>query len=149
MNNQNLEEFIIKTVKVDRSLSPKKVIRATGRIQYVNNKVLSKMPHGEREEVQVYFFKVGRRISCADLEKEYALRELKPDPMAQAKVNQDDPAFADTYSNGCQWKNAKDQYCYARFAYERLDGWSVKFRVDVHQSNCSWDDDWWFGGVRK
>ncbi len=140
-----ISNMIVRTVEVDRNQSPKEALDATGRVQYTSDSVVAEMPRGEGEETQVRFFKVSRQISCADLEKEYELRGLKPDPMAQAKVNQDDPAFADTHPNGCQWKNKAGKYCFADF--RRWNG--DERNVVVSQRDRDWDDRWWFGGVRK
>lgn len=137
--------MITKTVKVNRNQTPKEVLNATGRTQYVNDSVVQEMPRGEGEEVNVVFFKVGRQISDDDLEKEYELRGLVPaDTYSQSKVNEDYPGFADTHPNGTHWKNKKGQWCCSSF-----DGWGGERRMDVYQSDRGWCDDWWFAGLRK
>lgn len=138
--------MIVRTVKVDRSLSPKQVLDATGRVQYTDDSVVAEMPRGECDEVQVRFFKIGRPISNDELEKEYELRGLVPaDGYSVAKVNQDDPTFADTNPNGTHWKNSKGKWCYAYF-----DRWfGDKRYVDVYLSDHDWYGDWWFAGFRK
>jgi hypothetical protein len=140
-----ISNMIVRTAKVNRNQSPKESIDATDRVQYVDKKVVAEMPQGVEEKTEVHFFKVSPQISCIDLEKEYELRGLKPDPMAQAKVNQDDPVFADTYPNGCQWKNKYGKFCFAHFFRWRGD----ERRVYVRQRDSDWLGHWWFGGVRK
>lgn len=140
-----LSDMIVRTVKVDRSRSAKQAIDATGRKQYLNDAVVAEMPMATGEEVEVFFFKLGRQVSNADLEKEYELRGLTPDPIAQMAVNETDPAFADEHPNGTQWKNSKDQWCFAACHRWGGDGRYVA----VNQSGHAWDGHWWFAGTRK
>ncbi len=136
--------MIVRHVKVDRTRSPQAVLDATGRRQYTNKEVVDAIPwHGD-EEVDVCFFKLDRSVSCDDLEKECELRGLRPDPCAEAKVNEDDPTFADEHPNGCQWKDAKGNRCFATF-YRNDDERSVL----VGHGDGVWVDYWWFAGVRK
>lgn len=139
-----ISDLIVRRVTVDRSQSPQQVLDATGRAQYTDKDVMATMPGGEGAEIEVFFFNLGRYISDADLEREYDLRNLKPDPYAQAAVNEADPAFADEYPNGTHWKDANGKWCFA--AFSRWDG---KRDVDVYRSDDVWDDSWWFAGVRK
>jgi hypothetical protein len=114
-------------------------------VQYVNDTVAAEMPHGNASEVDVYFFKLGRYVNCADLFKEYELRGLAPvDPFSLAAVNQADPAFADTNPNGTQWTDSKGKFC-----CEAFSRWSDKRSVRVGQNDYDWNDRWCFGGVRK
>lgn len=141
-----VSEMIVRTVKVNRTLSPKEALDATGRAQYTDKDVVAKMPKGDGEETEVFFFKLGRFVSDNDLDKEYELRGLKPaDPYSVAKVNQDDPAFADEHPNGTHWKDEKGKWCCATF--RRWDG-GVR-DVGVHRDDYGWRACWWFAGVRK
>lgn len=138
--------LIVRIVKVNRNQSPKEMLKATGRVEYTDDSVVKTMPKGEGEETEVFFFKVGRQINDNDLDKEYELRGLKPaDPYSQAKVNQDDPAFADTHPNGTHWKDKDGKWCFCTFRRWNDDERSV----GVHRRGRDWDDGWWFGGVRK
>ena len=77
-------------------------------------------------------------------QKEYALRGLTPDPMAQARVNTDNPAFADEHPNGCHWQ-ANGNWC-----FETFDRWGDGGRfVRVGRDRSGWDDRWWVGGIHK
>ena len=140
-----VSNMIVRRVKVNRTQEPKAVIDATGRVQYVNNDVLNNMPRGEDEDKEVFFFKLGRYISDDDLAKDYELRNLVPDPYAQAQANADDPAFADEHPNGCHWKDANGKWCYVAFGRWR-DG---ERYVRVDRRAGAWDDRWWFAGVSK
>ncbi len=136
---------IIRTVKVDRKRTPKEVLKATGRNQYVTDNVVAKMPKGEGDEVDVVFFKLGRYISDNDLEKEYELRGLIPaDPYSVAAVNEADPAFADERPNGTHWKDKDGNWCFAAFIR-----WSGVRVVRVDRGVNAWNGRWWFAGLRK
>ncbi len=141
-----VSEMIVRKVKVNRTQSPKEVLKATGRNQYLADSVVAKMPKGEGDETEVFFFKLGRQINDNDLEKEYELRGLKPaDPYSLAKVNEEDPAFADIRPNATHWKDADGKWCFADF-----HRWSDGERyVRVFRRDDDWYDRWWFAGVRK
>ncbi len=141
-----VSNMIIRHAKVNRNRTTQQVLDATGRKQYTDSKVVKTMPKGEGDEADVFFFKLGRYVSDADLEKEYELRGLKPaDSYSLAVINEADPAFADDHPNGTHWKDANGNWCYAAF-----DRWGGGGRVvDVHRSVDDWVDDWFFAGVRK
>ncbi len=140
-----MSNLIIRKVKVNRDRTPQTALDATGRVQYTNRKVVDAMPRGEGEEVEVFFFRLGRFVSDAELDSEYALRGLVPaDPISVAAVNEADPAFADEKPHGTHWKDAEDNWCYATF-----DRWVDERLVDVDRSGRDWDDYWWFAGCRK
>lgn len=142
-----VSSLIIRLVtEVNHSLSPQQVLDATGRKQYTDREVVEAMPRGEGDKKEVVFFQVGRYISDDDLEKEFEIRGLKSaDPYSLAKVNQDDPAFADNRPNCTHWKDANGQWCYIAF-YRWNDD---ERRVNVNRNDNHWPDDWWFAGVRK
>lgn len=133
-----------KVTDIDRSLSLRQALEATGRKLYVNDDVVKTMPRDNGDEV--FFFNLGRWISDDDLETEYAARGLVPcDPFTLAKVNQDDPAFADEYPNCTHWgKNDNGTWAYATF-----DRFSGERGVGVGHDDDDWYDRWWFAGVRK
>jgi hypothetical protein len=139
-----ISSMIVRKVKVDRNRDPQAVLDATGRNQYKDKKVVASMPRVAGEEVEVCFFKLGRWISDADLEKEYELRGLEADHYAQAQVNIDDPSFADTYPNGSHWKDKDGNWCFLAFGR-----WVVERDVICDRGGGVWDDDWWFAGRRK
>ena len=141
-----ISNLIIRRFKgVNRCLAPQTVLDTTGRKQYTNSIVVAGMPRGDGEEGETVFFKLDRWVSGADLDKEYELRGLVPaDPYSLAKVNQDDPAFADKYPNGTHWKDAEGKWCFAAF-YR----WGDERRVNVGRDGRGWDGSWWFGGRRK
>ena len=136
--------MIIRRVRVNRNRTPEQVISATGRKQFTNKAVLTSMPHGEGEEVDVYFFQLNRWVSDNELAREFEQRGLMPDQFAQAQVNTKDPAFADKHPNASHWKDADGNWCYLAFCR-----WGGRRRVGVSRRDDGWRGDWWFAGVRK
>ena len=136
--------MIVRHVRVNRTHSAREAINATGRKKYLDNNVVDSMPRGEGDEADVYFFKESRTISNDDLAKKYESLGFKPDPYAQAAVNEADPAFADDHPNGSQWKDADGNWCFAAF-YR----WNDERHVNVNRHDYDWGDGWWFAGVRK
>ncbi|HEU0085616.1 MAG TPA: hypothetical protein VFQ59_01505 [Candidatus Paceibacterota bacterium] len=140
-----VSNLIVRTIRVNRSLTPQQVLDATGREQHVNNSVIAGMPKGEGDEVEVVFFNLGRFISDNDLEKEYQIRGLEAaDPYSLAAVNAVDPTFGDNHPSCTHWKNSDGRWCYSSFSR-----WGGRRGVGVFQSDIVWDDDWWFAGLRK
>lgn len=139
---------IARRVTVTRIRPPQSALDATGRRQYTNPEVVAEMPGFQEslsEEVDVYFFQLGRYVSDEELDREYELRGLKPaDPYALAAVNEIDPAFADGYPNGTDWKDSRGRWCFAMFGT-----WRGERHVHVDRYGSVWDDGWWFAGVRK
>lgn len=137
---------IVRRAAVDRKRSPKAALEATQRNLYVNNSVVAAMPRGEGEEVEVIFFKVGRRyVSDADLEKEYERRGLKPaDPYSLAAVNEVDPTFAVNQPNCTHWKDSSGRWSCIIF-----DDWRGRQEVRVCDNDDGWHNNkWWFAGQR-
>ena len=138
--------LIVRVVRPDRNRTPKAVIDATGRNHLcANDRVVASMPRGIGEEVKVVFFRLRISINDDDLEKEYELRGLKSaDPYSLAKVNEDDPAFADEHPNGTHWKDTDGNWCSAMFNRLRYGGREVivqRYGDDGHYS------DLWFAGL--
>lgn len=139
-----LSDIIVRRVKVDRKLTPQRLLDATGRKQYTDRSAVKSMPRGKGEETDVYFFKLGRYVFASELDKEYVFRGLaSADPYSQSRVNTDDPSFADTHPNGTSWKDANGRWCSAVF-----DRWGGERSVRVRRGD-GWDVYWWFAGVRK
>jgi hypothetical protein len=139
-----VSNFITRTVNVNRFRTPQEMLVATDRKQYTDSSIVKTMPTGEGEETEVVFFNLGRYISDDDLEKEYEIRGLKPDPYSQAAVNEADPAFADEHPNSTHWKDADGNWCLLTFR-----GWREERSVHVGRGSGQWGVRWWFAGVRK
>lgn len=146
-----VSNLIIRKVKVNRARSPQEAIAATGLKQYVDDSVVSAMPRGEGEEVEAVFFQVKAWectrpgfISDDDLEKAFARRGIKNDPIAVAKANEDDPTLADEKPHGTHWKDASGNWCCAAFG-RGLGGRGV----GVGRGDRGWIDYCWFAGSRK
>ena len=138
--------LICRIVTVNRVQEPRQALEATGRVLYVDDDVVKTMPRGKGEKAKVFFFKVGRYVSDDQLEEECASRGLVPtDPYSLAKVNEDDPAFADSHPNGTHWKDSSGKWCYAAFR-QWHDG---KRSVYVDRRGSGWDGYWWFAGSRE
>lgn len=138
-------EFITRTIHVNRTLSAKEALKATGRKQYVNDGVVKTMPQGKGAEVEIVLFKIGRQVSCAELDKEYELRGLNPaDTYSLCAFNEANPSFADEHPHGTQWKDKDGKYCFATFSrfYDERN-------LNVNQNYIDWFDCWWFAGLRK
>ena len=143
---------ITRHVKVDRTLTPRQVLDATCRKQYITQSVVDAMPRGEEEEGDVVFFKPRPEaydknglISDENLEKEFEFNGLKPcDPYKLSKVNADDPAFADDHRNATHWQDENGNWCYAAFSR-----WYDGRIVVVHRGDDGWVVYWWFAGLRK
>lgn len=133
---------------IERTLSPKEVLKNTGRKQYVENDVVETIPRGMGDTKTIVLFKLDLSerdgvISDDNLEKEFRLRKLKPDPYTLAKVNQDDPTFADKYPNATHWRDENGKWCYVVFR-QWIDDERI---VSVSRNDNWWDDAWWFAGV--
>jgi hypothetical protein len=102
------------------------------------------MPLGSEEEVTLHFFPIKKFMTCAEYAKALESRGLKPDPMAQAALNQQDPAFADKYPNNTQWQNETGNFCYAIWHV-----WLGYRKVRVNGYGNDWDDFWFACGVSK
>ena len=143
-------DMIVRRVSVNRTRTPQATLDATGRKQYTDKDVVETMPMGEGEEADVYFFKPKPSeytrpgyMSDDDLEKCLEIRGIVSDHYAQAAVNEEDPAFADDYPNGTHWKHD------GRWHFASFSHWLDERSVGVLRYDFGWDDDWWFGGVRK
>jgi hypothetical protein len=143
-------DIVWREAEVDRDRPPQKMLDATGRVQYTDRDVVETMPRSEGKKTRVGFFKLdlseqGGRISDDELQKEYDLRNMKPDPYAQGQVNTDDSAFADEHSNAGHWQDANGKWCC--IVFNRWGGGERRVRVRRHGSD--WYGDWCFAGVSK
>jgi hypothetical protein len=139
--------MVVIAKRVDYDRDPMEVIRACGRTEYITESVVRSMPRrgkGVVENVPVVFYKLGRWVTVEESDKEEDSRILVPDPYALAAINEEDPAFADTYPGYCQWGRDGKVASYLAF-----DGWTDERRVDCRRFDNEWDGDWWRSGVRK
>ena len=141
-----VSNMITRTVYVDRTRSPQEALNATGRTQYVNYNVVQTMPKGKGEKTEVVFLKPGRQMTDDELEQWFDERGYKlADPYSLARVNEDDPSFADSHPNATHWKDSDGRWCYTAFYRWR----GSERAVDVDRNARDWGVGWWFGGVRK
>lgn len=140
----DVSNTIVRTVRVVRNRTRHQVIDATGRQRYVDATVLATMPTEGDEEVEMEFFPLGRFASNEEVAAELDSRDLDLDPVALAAVNEADPAFADTYPNGINWKLQGGGWGFMLFNrgdHERY--------VLVDRRDLGWNGSWWLGGRRK
>lgn len=145
---ERFSKTIIRLVRPNRTQSPQVALDATGRKQYTTASVVASMPRGTGDEVKVIFFRPDQSaydangwISDDNLEKQYALRGLKPaDPYSLAKANEDDPTFSDEHPNATHWKDADGKWCYAAFSRWR----SGERFVYVSRDGVAWNANWLF-----
>jgi hypothetical protein len=121
-----------------------------GRLRDVSDQVLETMPGkgGGVEEIDVYFFQVGRELTVEEVYKEYELRSLVPDHYAQAQVNIEDPTFADKHPNVTLWNREDRIVSYLVFSagYPLPSSRSVLCK----RGDTGWDGSYyWFAGIRK
>ncbi len=139
-----LKRILAITAKVPRYRSHLEALEATGHALTCDLKVVEEMPQKTEEKVEVEFFQLPYLPSARELEKEYELRNLEPDPIAQAAINEADRSFAEKHPNATQWKNAQGTYCYAIFFSPK------KARVDKFDTRSpQWEEHYWFSGIRK
>ncbi len=147
---EGISNLIVRKVTVNLSRTPQEAFDATQCEQYIDRKVVDRMPKALSAEVEIVFFKpdLSERDGCIsddDLEKEYELRGLKPaDPISVAALNEADPAFADEKPHGTHWKDESGKWCCAAF-----DRWVIGRGVSVDRRGLDWSDCWSFAGVRK
>lgn len=139
-----VSEFIVRLAKVKRGRTPRKALEATGRICNLDDRALESMPPGEGDEVWVHFFRIGRRINHSELEKEFGLRGLKPDPYAQAQIHADDPSFADGRPNATYWKDLFGNL-HALDFFE----WNGNRSLTACSNQADWEKNQLFAGVLK
>ena len=138
-------EMIVRHVVINPKLTPKQVVDATGRTQYISDDVLATMPdsYGPDED-DVYFFSGKRSMSAEEVEKEFDRRGLVPCPRKQAQANTDDPSFADQHPNGTQWNREGKVSSFLAFSR-----WGDERDVHCDRRDGGWRGYWWFAGVRK
>ncbi len=113
------------------------------RNKHISVNVIASMPKRRAEEVEVTFFKVSRKMSDEELEKEFKKRRLVPvDPVTLAAVNEADETFGDTRPNGTHWKDEDGNWCRAIFGF-----FNKRRYMDVFSCHMGWDESFWVGGV--
>jgi len=139
-----VSKFVHRTVSVNRTLSPKAAIAATGRNQYLTDSVVASMPQGKGDTVDITFIPLKKWMDDKSIDKllmEHGL--VAVDPFALAACNAVEPDFTDKHLCFTHWQDTKGEWCYAAF-----DGSSDERRVRVHRYDSGWDRRWWVAGVR-
>jgi hypothetical protein len=137
------QQEITVQIRVNRNRTPMEAVVATGRSEIqLQDEVVKAMPRNDAEEVVVHFFKLGRWASPSEVAHEYEQHGLKPDPYAQAAVNEQNPEFATQFPNASQWED--EDFTSYRFVFI-LDGGP---NVGVYCHGGAWEPFWWFAGVK-
>jgi len=145
---QSIANAIVRTAKVNLSLSGKQAIKATGRAQYLTDAVVAEMPRvGTSSEVTLHYVNPGIDLKPKQLdewvEKNYPGYRLA-DPFELAADQEVDPTFADTHPCGTQWWDKNGNPCCAVFFR-----WFGERGVRVNQDGDAWNGFWWFPLVCK
>lgn len=154
MRMESISGMISRHVKVDRTSTPQQFLDSTTIRQYTDHQVVDSMPKGSGDEIDVYFFKIGRCIDDDDLEKEYELRHLTPvDPYTLIAVNGDDLGFSNKYPNSTCWKDDDNRLCCAVFdsswGEERVYCEAHIKYISSNPDCCDLSDDLWYAGILK
>lgn len=143
---ETVSTMIVRRAKVDRTLTPQRVLDATGRRQYADPDVVANMPGrgDDIEELNIVFFSCGRFASNEEVKRTCTLLGLEglADPYAVAQVNTDDPKFAGTHPNATLWKDASGEWCCVAFG-SSLD----EHYVRVGRNASGWTAGWRFAAV--
>lgn len=147
-------DYITRLVPVNRNLTPKQALEATGRSVYADDAVLDLVPQGQGERLEeVVFFMLDRskqdkELSPEEVDAEYDRRGLKPaDLYSIAAVNTDDPEFADSRANISHFKGSDSSLCFVGF-----DRWNESQDARVgycDKTGFTSNSRWWLAGVRK
>ncbi len=135
---------IVRRVRVNRNQVLRQAIEATNRYQYINEDALVDAPEQniQFEEVDVYFFNLGRFVRADEIDENMLLLNLVPDLLAQIQVNQDVPSFADQRKNSTQWNRVGMTASYLAFST-----WDGKRGIVCDRNDCGCDETWWFAGA--
>lgn len=150
------DNLIVRKARPRRDCTPMEALLATGRSVLIDDEeLLARMvPKQGADEVEVVFFRLdlsarGGWIDTVALAWRYHQLGLEPiDLVALAKVNEDDPAFADKHGNISIWKDERDRWHYIVFKKSRFG--EKKREVSIGPVlETKWHDGWRFAGKRK
>jgi len=134
---------VIYTATVDRSLSPRQFLKASGRTfrtEEKNLEVFDTMPRQTERpsNVEVHFCYHGRVLMREEREKELADMGLEQDYYAQFQVNIEHRLFAVKRRNAMHWRDAFDRACCVAFVGD----------ADLLCDNMGyrWDYSYWSAG---
>ena len=139
-------ETLSKTATVNRDLSPREVLEATGRRWYSGFSAEDTMPSsgsGVQKGVIVKFFRLEKFTSFEELFRQYDELGLAADPYSLSQVNIDDRFFADQHPNCSVWIAADRLYF---ITFDCTDG---SRNVTVGCGGRGLSANWWPSGVSK
>jgi len=140
---QPTSNMITRNVIVNRNRSAKEALKSTKiRLYYNFDPKVKKLNYITKEKV--FFFKIGHEVTAGELEKEYALRRLKPaDLHSISAVNEARPDFSKEYPNATQWKDDKGKWHFAVFCISQVGNKCI----NIGCIDSLWEENWWFAGV--
>lgn len=139
-------EVIIRKVKVNRTLTGHEAIHATNRRELLEDEVVSAMPNGTENEIEIHFVHLKGSVAAKNLEAELDKLGYKlTDPHTLAAANEAESEFANEYPNGTQWKDANGKFCLEAFHFNPV---TDERQVNVYCFDYNWPN-FWFGCVRK
>ena len=133
------------TVNVNRKLSAEEAIAATGCKQVVEPQILSSMPSGREDSVEVLFVRLNKWMNneqAAEFLRENKL--VAAEPLALAAYIAANPDFAKNYPCFTHWQGKAGLWCHQSF---RLSLGESKVRVQIAQNGHQWPGDWWVSGM--
>ena len=111
---------------------------------FLNRELVQFMPESSPGRKIVTFFNLGHAASDEQVQAAYAMRRLKPDPIAVCAVNRDDKEFSTFYPNCALFKDKDGKNCYTAF-----NSWNyLESRLYVAHTTALWGPEYWFGGTQ-
>jgi hypothetical protein len=142
--------FVVRPVVIGEKYSPQKAIEDTQMKKFLHKELVRFMPECSPGRKNVTFFNLGYTADEEQVKAEYALRRLRPDPIALCAVNRDDKGFSTHYPNAALFKDGQGENCYVAFNSWRY----LEPRVLVAHTKTAfspesivWTPEWWFGGT--
>lgn len=136
--------FVVRPAVIDSKHFPQKAVEDTRMKVFLHRELVQFMPEFSSGPKNVTFFNLGYTASDEQVEVEYAMRRLRPDPIALCAVNRDDQKFSTFYPNAALFKDGQDKICYIAF-----NSWNyVESRLYVAHTTTLWGPEWWFGGTQ-
>lgn len=144
MKNIKDKDYLTRITLIDLKLTLGEMLVLIGnqRRLITHPEALICMPRHGRGRQVVSFFKPGGWTDTKQMVLQYAKRGLSPNPYAQAAVNLDDPAFADSHANVSFWQDKSGNYYFMIFdsnTYEERHCCVAPLKNSLF--------DMWFAGV--
>lgn len=128
--------------RINRTRTPHEAITATGRMQYLNDKVVIEMPMGEGEEKEIFLIPFKEILTPDKLEQKVDEIGVElADPNTVCALNERYPTLSNTHPNATQWRDKNGRVCYALFPPKNKEPW---IRVSVNEERNAFGKIWYF-----